>query len=141
MTNRYEDIEDIRRLTAEYARAVDSKDLEAVAATFTRDALWDVRGFGMAEVRGIDAIRDFYSALFKNLKHSSHMSLNHIIDVDGALATGHVYILAYFIDQNDERGESIGYYSDTYVRTDEGWKFAARVPNALLPPPPPPVEA
>lgn len=141
MTNHYQDIEDIRRLTSEYAWAVDSMDLDGVAATFTSDALWDVRGFNMPEVRGTDEIRGFFATLFENVKHSSHMSLNHIIDVEGDSATGLVYILAYVINQNGDRAESIGYYRDTYARTDTGWKFSARVPNALLPPPPPAVAA
>jgi len=139
MARNHDALEDIRRLTFEYARAVDGQDLEGVVALFTEDALWDARGFGMPEMKGRDDIRAFYTSIFENVAHCAHLTLNHLVEVDGDTATGHVYIHALAVARDGTRSESIGYYDDTYVRTDSGWRFSSRAAQPLLPPPPPAV--
>jgi uncharacterized protein (TIGR02246 family) len=133
------DVEAIRRLTHEYSRAVDSSRLEDVVALFTADAEWDVTDFGMEVVRGAEAIRAFYAGLIENTTHRCHLALNHIIDVDGDTASATVYVHAFVITTEGSRDESLGYYSDDYVRTPEGWKFQRRAAHPLLPAPPAPV--
>ena len=134
------DLEAIRRLTHEYSKAVDASRLEDIVALFTSDAEWDVSDFGMEPVRGSDAIRAFYAGLIENTTHRCHLALNHIIDVDGDTATATVYVHAFVIMPGGRRDESLGYYSDDYVRTVAGWKFRRRAAHPLLPAPPAPVQ-
>jgi ketosteroid isomerase-like protein len=133
------DVEAIRRLTHEYSWAVDNARLDDIVALFAEDAEWDVAAFGMDTVRGADAIRTFYAGLIENTTHRCHLALNHLIDVDGDTAAGRVYIHAFVTMRDGRRDESLGYYSDSYIRTAEGWKFQRRAAHPLLPAPPAPV--
>lgn len=133
------DVEDIRRLTHEYCRAVDSSRLDDVADLFTADAEWDTTDFGMGVVRGTTAIREFFAGLFHSTQHRCHLALNHMIEVDGDAASATVYLHAVVVMADGRRDESIGYYTDDYVRTPQGWKFRRRAAHPLLPPPPAPV--
>ncbi|WP_262106573.1 nuclear transport factor 2 family protein [Arthrobacter sp. Marseille-P9274] len=132
-------VEAIRRLTHEYSWAVDNSRLDDIVALFTEDAEWDVTAFGMDTVRGADAIRAFYAGLIENTTHRCHLALNHLIDVDGDTAVARVYIHAFVTMPDGRRDESLGYYSDNYIRTGQGWKFQRRAAYPLLPAPPAPV--
>ncbi|MFD1210801.1 nuclear transport factor 2 family protein [Arthrobacter sp. GCM10027362] len=133
------DVEAIRRLTHEYSWAVDNARLDDIVALFTEDAEWDVTAFGMDTVRGSDALRAFYAGLIENTTHRCHLALNHRIDVNGDSAAATVYIHAFVTMPDGRRDESLGYYSDSYVRTGQGWKFQRRAAYPLLPAPPAPV--
>jgi uncharacterized protein (TIGR02246 family) len=133
------DVEAIRRLTHEYSWAVDNSRLDDIVALFSEDAEWDVTAFGMDTVRGADAIRAFYAGLIENTTHRCHLALNHLIDVDGDTAVARVYIHAFVTMPDGRRDESLGYYSDNYIRTGQGWKFQRRAAYPLLPAPPAPV--
>lgn len=134
-----EDAEALRRLTHEYARAVDSGRLDDLVALWTEDAVWDVTAFDMAPVQGVDAIRAFFAALVENTTHRCHLASNHVIDVDGDRASARVYLHAFVVTADGSRDESLGYYDDEYVRTADGWRFQRRTVQPLLPPPPAPV--
>lgn len=135
-----EDLEAIRRLTAEYCWAVDNSNAEALRELWVEDAVWDVSSFNMPLVTGQDAIVSFFEALFQSTTHRFHSAINHRINVDGDTASGTVYLYAVVANPDGSRDESHGYYQDEYVRTGAGWKFKSRKPNALMPPPAPPVE-
>ncbi|WP_411732733.1 nuclear transport factor 2 family protein [Paeniglutamicibacter sp.] len=133
------DLEALRRLTHEYSRAVDSSRLEDVVDMFVADAEWDVTDFGMGVVRGTEEIREFFAGLIHNTRHRCHLALNHMIDIDGDAASARVYLHAVVVMADGRRDESVGYYTDDYSRTTQGWKFRRRAAHPLLPPPPPPV--
>jgi ketosteroid isomerase-like protein len=133
------DVEALRRLTHEYSRAVDSARLDDIVDLFTDDAEWDTSDFGMEVVRGKAGVREFFAGLIRNTRHRSHLAVNHMFDVDGDIASGTVYLHAVVVLPEGRRDESVGFYTDDYVRTVQGWKFRRRAAHPLLPPPPPPV--
>lgn len=136
------DIVAIRQLTHDYAWAVDNADLDALMKLFTEDAEWDTTAFGMGVERGHAALRTFFTGLINNTTSRCHMAMNHRIDVTGDTASATVYLHAFVtMRQDGRRDESVGYYADDYVRTDEGWKFRRRVANPLMEPPEAPVHA
>jgi hypothetical protein len=109
------DIVEIEQLLARYAVGMTKDDVESVMAVFTPDGTY--RAFG-----------DTYSlADFPTLVAAAPKGLFLVgtpaIDLDGDTATGQQPLC--FVEQttHDMR---IGYYTDTYRRTEEGWRLAAR---------------
>lgn len=134
------DIAAIRRLTHDYAWAVDHAQLDDLIPLFTEDAEWDTTAFGMGIERGQEALRAFFQGLIDNTKTRCHMAMNHRIELNGDEATATVYLHAFVeMAQDGRRDESVGYYADDYVRTPQGWKFRRRVANPLMDPPEAPV--
>lgn len=133
------DIRAIRRLTHDYARAVDTSNIDDLISLFTEDAEWDTSEFGMDIERGHAALRKFFTGLIDNTRSRSHMALNHRIDLDGDVASATVYLHAFVIMADGRNDESIGYYADDYVRTTSGWKIRRRAAHALMEPPAAPV--
>jgi hypothetical protein len=109
------DIVEIEQLLARYAVGMTKDDVESVMAVFTPDGTY--RAFG-----------DTYSlADFPTLVAAAPKGLFLVgtpaIDLDGDTATGQQPLC--FVEQttHDMR---IGYYTDTYRRTEDGWRLAAR---------------
>jgi ketosteroid isomerase-like protein len=128
------DIEQIRRLTHEYSWAIDNFQLEEIVELFVVDAVFDLRGFGApAEARGHEEIRASFAGLIESLTACCHLTMNHIIDVDGDTARGTIYCHAFVIAPDGSRDDNLAIYEDSYIRTDEGWKFQYRSAKPLLP--------
>ena len=127
-----DDIEAIRRLSYEYAMAVDTMNLDAVTELFTSDAVLDLGPDGPPQMNDRDAITDFFRELFEGSSNLFHLTSNHIIEVDGDLAKGTVYYAASGVTSEGSTFGASGYYSDIYVRSDDGWKFQRRNVVALL---------
>ena len=128
------DVEQIRRLTHEYSWAIDNSRLEDLVGLFTESAVFDMRGFGApAALEGHEALRAGFAALIDGLSGCVHLMMNHLIDVAGDTATGTVNCHAFVLDKDGNRAENLPLYTDTYLRTSQGWKFSSRVVNPLLP--------
>jgi hypothetical protein len=119
----------IRRVTAEYMCAVDERDPDALAATFTPDGAIEVVGVrahtGREEVAKV-ALRDRGSAL--------HLTTDPIIDVDGDRATQVCRLLIARAGGDEKTPVTVyeaGTYLDELVRTADGWLFARRTVNLL----------
>ena len=109
------DIIEIEQLLARYAVAMTKDDIDAVMEVFTADGAYSAFG-------------DEYSlADFPRLVAAAPKGLFLVgpaeITLDGDEASGTQPLC--FVDQanHDMR---IGYYSDTYRRTDKGWRLATR---------------
>ena len=109
------DIVEIEQLLARYAVGMTKDDVESVMTVFTPDGTY--RAFG-----------DTYPlADFPTLVAAAPKGLFLVgtpaIDLDGDTATGQQPLC--FVEQttHDMR---IGYYTDTYRRTEDGWRLAAR---------------
>ena len=129
-----EDLEAIRRLTHEYAMAVDTMQLDALVDLFLPEAVYDPGPGGLPVMNDRDEIRAFFKATFESSKNLFHVTSNHIIDVDGDTATGTVYYQAKGVTTSGASFGASGYYADTYTRTADGWKFRRRNAAALLDP-------
>jgi SnoaL-like domain len=135
------DIEACRSLIVEFATRIDDDrahtlgDLMTMDASFARPTVPDV------VIEGRDAILAAFSARPKHLI-SQHLNLNIRIRLTGAdTAEGHSVVMLFLADANDElvtgKGRKtgapiIGTWTDTFVRTADGWRFKDRRGMATL---------
>ncbi|WP_420640069.1 nuclear transport factor 2 family protein [Candidatus Poriferisocius sp.] len=118
--DRMADIIEIEQLLARYAVAMTRDDIDAVMEVFTPDGCY--RAFG-----------DTYTlADFPRLVAAAPKGLFLVgppaIELDGEQATGTQPLC--FVDQTDHQ-KRIGYYEDTYRRTEHGWRLATRAMTFL----------
>jgi ketosteroid isomerase-like protein len=111
----------ISDLLIDFARRVDSHDQAGYAANFTPDAVLDMP-FGLFEGRDkIAAMRGPAPPM-----GTHHLSTNHMIELDGDLASSRTYLQATHIaDVSDPHKfwQAGGWYDCEFARTSEGWKF------------------
>jgi hypothetical protein len=122
----------LNALVVNYAVAADNKDYDGYAALFLPEGTITGRVVGATEpfvhVQGRDAIS---AVLHGNdaFVQTFHGIENHRCEVNGDSATGITYCLARHYRETDGAAEVIiaplRYYDD-YVRTPDGWRFAAR---------------
>jgi uncharacterized protein (TIGR02246 family) len=112
---------------ARYARGLDDRDFDAVAACFTADA--QVTYSGVALVPGREAIVAYLQGL-RSLIASTHIMSQPVIDVDGDHAHVETSGLAFLVAPTDgqpvvrTRGLR---YVDEFVLQDGRWLIAERV--------------
>jgi uncharacterized protein (TIGR02246 family) len=112
---------------ARYARALDDRDFDAVAACFTADA--QVTYSGVALAPGREAIVDYLQGL-RSLIASTHIMSQPVIDIDGDRARVETSGLAFLVASTDAqpvvRTRGLRYV-DQFVRQDGRWLIAERV--------------
>jgi hypothetical protein len=128
-----DDIEAIRRLTHEYGFYYDTRQRDRWAALFVEDAVLDLTSIGLPRSVRRDEIASSAEVASQGTAHWFHLCSNQIIDVDGATATGTCYVRGYTRSHDGTDNVNAGYYEDQYVRTDAGWRFAARTFRPLIP--------
>jgi len=117
------DREAIRDLVRRYAHCVWQRDAAGAAALFAANGSMEIGD--RPPLRGRAAIRAEYEASFA-ASHFRPMLHNHVIALAGDRATGTCYLeLTAQLEGVERVGR--GHYDDTYVREDDGWKFASRV--------------
>lgn len=131
------DVELIRRLTHEYAANLDGGRLEDLLSLFTDDGTWDGSGWGIPAISGTAALREFFAATMGSNAGTVHLTLNHIISVDGDTAAGTAYFHAFGRRPDGSLTDSLGIYTDEFVRTAQGWKIGRRSVTGLLAEPSP----
>lgn len=112
-------------LVARYALAVDTRDFADLHQVFVADATLDT---GRAVRSGIDEITDAMQGLLR-YESTSHVLGQHVVRPDGDGATGITYCSAHHLTvDGDVRTDTVMqiHYHDRYVRTDDGWRIAAR---------------
>lgn len=129
------DVELIRRLTHEYAAYLDGGRLDELVSLFTADATWDGSGWGIPPVQGTAALKDFFASTMSSNAGTVHLVLNHIINADGDTAEGTACFHAFGRSLDGTLQDSLGIYTDSFVRTPQGWKFSRRAVTGLLAPP------
>jgi len=120
MTLPIEDIIEMQQLLAAYAVGMTKNDVEAVMDVFTVDGTYSAFGdtYALADFpRLVDAAP-------KGLFMTGEPLLD--LDVDAGTGTGEQPLC--FIDQTNHNMR-IGWYNDTYVRTDKGWRLKTRKMN------------
>ena len=118
------DQQEITELLARYADGVNCRDIEAWAAVWVEDCLYNLNG--ELEVKGRDAIMALYAKSMKSVESMLQLVHNGTVEVDGDSATGRWYVTEYRVMDEDTSVFVIGVYQDRYVRTADGWKFAER---------------
>ncbi|MCG2621254.1 nuclear transport factor 2 family protein [Arthrobacter sp. I2-34] len=125
--------EGIRDLVARYSRLGDSGQLDGLLDLFVEDAVLEFVGKGRPVVHtGRPAIRAAFEQFRADFAARApggrpariyHSVTSHVIDVvDGDHATGDAYVSVIGHQGLLEWGS----YQDRYIRTSDGWRFAAR---------------
>lgn len=126
---------ELRALVEEYAVITDAYDYDAWVALFTADGEFAPRNAGESEPFVIWKGEQLADVLHNNdqWERTFHMIGNHQVSFDDPeRPKGVTYCLAH----HKYRGEPKAYvmlmrYYDEYVRTADGWRFAARHPEMV----------
>ena len=114
-TAKTDDLVEINQLLARYAVNMTKNDVEGVVSVFTPDGTYSAFG----DAFPLDRFPELVAAAPKGL----FMTGTALIDIDGDTATGTQPLCFVEHSTHDMR---IGYYNDTYVRTEGGWRLKTR---------------
>jgi hypothetical protein len=115
---RTDDLVEIQQLLAKYAVTITQGDIEGLVEVFTPDGTYSAFG----DTYTLDRFPVLVDAAPKGL----FMTGTALVDLDPSspdTARGTQPLCFIEHSKHDMR---IGYYRDTYVRTDEGWRLKAR---------------
>lgn len=112
---RTDDIVEIQQLLAKYAVTITQQDIDGLLEVFTPDGTYSAFG----ETYALERFPVLVDAAPKGL----FLTGTALVDLDGDTATGTQPLC--FIDQSTH-DMRIGYYRDTYVRTEDGWRLRTR---------------
>ncbi|WP_068164691.1 nuclear transport factor 2 family protein [Rhodococcus phenolicus] len=115
-----DDLVEINQLLAKYAVNMTKGDVEGVMAVFTPDGTYSAFGDAFTLDQFPELVAAAPSGLF--------MTGTALVDLDGDTATGSQPLCFVDHSTHDMR---IGYYNDTYVRTDAGWRLRTRAMTFL----------
>lgn len=113
----------IRALNEAYADAVFRRDADAWSACWAEDAAWELLG---TRVEGRSAIRALWEQAMAGFSFVSFLVQQGPIEMDGDRATSRVFTNELLVGADGAKRLSVGRYDDDYVRTERGWRFAAR---------------
>lgn len=123
----------IRRLKARYLNACDAKDVDAIRACFTPDAVIDFPPIGEFDLDGLIGI--FTQMAATTPITDVHQGHNGEIDVDGDTASAR-WNLGYATYDPRTRGFRLlaSFYHDRYRRTADGWRicYTRSEPRAIV---------
>jgi ketosteroid isomerase-like protein len=118
------DADAIVRLLHAYADAVLARDAAAWGATWTEDGEWRLGPDRVIE--GRDAIVDHWRTSIANYRNVVQLYLSNTATIDGDAADGRAYLVELNVPVGADRRILVGWYDDTYRRTDDGWRFSSR---------------
>jgi len=123
-----QDRADISDVVNQYATGADRRDWDLYRACFTDSVDIDFTSFsgGEAETMSGDDWVNRVWHLLPGFDATQHNSSNHVHTIDGDKATCVSYMVAEHIYAVDEGESSVtlgGYYTNSLVRTAEGWKI------------------
>ncbi|MEU4317406.1 nuclear transport factor 2 family protein [Nocardia fluminea] len=113
--SRNDDVIELEQLLARYAVTITKGDIEGLVSVFTPDGSYSAFG----DTYPLDEFPDLVAAAPKGLFLTGTPAL----EIDGDTASGTQPLC--FVEQSTH-DMRIGYYSDTYARTDAGWRLRTR---------------
>jgi ketosteroid isomerase-like protein len=122
--NTVDDILEIKDLNARYNFAVDERDPEAWAATFTSTGVFHALLEGETPT-GTAELRTFVHTVNEAFGTMHHFTTNEIITINGDTAVQKCYLL-FFYEKDGHSEGSICVYTDTLEREDGAWKYSDR---------------
>jgi hypothetical protein len=123
---------EIQQLYARYNFAIDSGDAEGWAATFTPDGVFNT-------MNGHDALVGFVKYWREKLNGATrkHWNTNLQISGNSKEATGSVYLMLVDFSTKPASIVTTATYSDSLVKTKDGWRFTKRTTKGDAAPTPP----
>jgi hypothetical protein len=124
MSNKLEDIEDIRQLKYRYFRCIDTANIEELSEVFTEDATIRYEGGSyLFEAKGRDKILEGITFGFHAeaiaFHHGNHPEIEIVSDDE---ATGRWYLRDWFLDLRRMKStDGTAFYRDRYVKRDGRW--------------------
>jgi hypothetical protein len=114
------DILELQQLLARFAVGMTKMDIDAVLAVFTPDGYYSAFGekYTLAD----------FPALAQAAPKGLFMTGMPQLELDGDTGSG--YQPLCFVDQSNH-DMRLGWYTDTYRRTDDGWRLATRTMTFL----------
>jgi hypothetical protein len=127
------DIENIRMLSARYARGLDRATLAELLACFTDDAVFDMSAKGGPTLRGMAELEAFYVRDLATFVEQMHFYTNFVIDLDGPTdAHGTNYLWAEGRTRDGVHIRTTSFNEDRYVKRDRRWLIAQRFVRPLV---------
>jgi ketosteroid isomerase-like protein len=120
---------EIQQLYSKYNIAIDTGDAEAYASTFTPDGVFN-------QFAGHDALVNFVKMWREKMNGATrrHWNNNLQISGDSKQASGFVYLMLVDISTKPASILATVTYTDSLVKTKEGWRFTKRTTKADIPP-------
>jgi uncharacterized protein (TIGR02246 family) len=123
------DREAIREILYTYVDRVDAGDIDAVAALFADDAVYDFMG---TERQGRDRIGQRIRRALAQYAHTSHHLSNPLVVVDGDTARQSASLYAYHVRSEDESVWHLwGRYRQVLERRGDGWQIVRMELHAI----------
>jgi hypothetical protein len=116
------DVVELQQLLARYAVGMTQDDIETVMDVFTTDGTYSAFG-------STYTLADF-PTLVAAAPKGLFLTGTPVLDLDRAAGTGTGHQTLCFVDQSSH-DMRIGWYTDTYRRTNEGWRLATRAMTFL----------
>jgi 3-phenylpropionate/cinnamic acid dioxygenase small subunit len=118
----------IRNLLGRYCEVMDAAEWAALGELFADAELAGPDGTVLAA--GADAVAAMYrrgTALYNGSPRTRHVTANTILEVEGDTATARSsYVVFQAVDGFALQPIITGRYLDTFVRAEQGWRFARR---------------
>ncbi|MEA3139413.1 MAG: hypothetical protein QOK23_1582 [Gammaproteobacteria bacterium] len=128
-----QDTVDIQQLYARYNIAIDSGDAQGWAATFTPDGVFNA-------ISGHDALADFVQTWREKMNGASRRHWNNNLQLTGNSKEASGFVFLMLIDISTKPISIVGTatYTDSLVKTKEGWRFTKRTTKGDVAPTAPP---
>lgn len=123
---------EISDLLIRYTTCLDTKDWKLLHSCFTDEVEIDFSSIGipLSTTSKVDNFIAFLSQVLGRARlKTQHLSTNHVISVEGNSAVCTSYVFAQHYISDGEGGDDFvvrGYYTDTLVRTFQGWRISKR---------------
>lgn len=114
---------EIRALVERYADAVNRRDVEAYADTWTPDGVWEIRG---SRYEGREAIMAYWQPLMAGIPWVLQTINNGTVDVAGEIAKCRWFHTDFAVLPDGAKQMAIGLYYDTCSREGGEWRFSHR---------------
>jgi SnoaL-like domain len=111
----HNDVIDITQVLGRYALCMSKGDYAGAASVFAPDGTYHAFG----ETRTVEELPDYLDGA----PHGLIVATPPTVEIDGDEATGEQIL--YWVDQATHAAR-LGYWSDTYRRTPEGWRVSSR---------------
>jgi len=120
---------EIQQLYARYNNAIDGGDAEGWAATFTPDGVFNT-------FSGHDALVGFIKLWREKLNGATRKHWNNNLQItgDSKQASATVYLMLVDFTTKPPSILSTGMYTDSLVKTKDGWRFTKRMTKGDAPP-------